>query len=279
MRRYRLLMKLCAFPMLPISRPLVLLGFLTLSFCCVAGSEQANTHDSVQAIESVRFSKRVEHVLAEHRVEVALVARVGRPRHSLPAPLRFTHVAIAVYSQIETGDGQRLPGYVFYNLYQDRTDKLTSYLAKDSAVNFFAQVVELEAGILIPVAELQQELKGFVTSAEYTALHRPEYSILANPFTLKYQNCTEFVLDTLTAVIYDTTNKHQIKANLQTHFPATELKVSRAKLVLARIFNNAVILDDHRATPRIASFQSIASYLTKHGALEQRLVVTAAGSG
>ncbi|MEM7469050.1 MAG: DUF2145 domain-containing protein, partial [Pseudomonadota bacterium] len=188
-------------------------------------------------------------------------------------PLRFTHVGIAVYSQIETEKREPLAGYVFYNLYQGRADKLSSYLAKDSASNFFAQVVKLEAGILIPNRELQQGLKEFVTSTEYRTLHRQDYSILANPFNLKYQNCTEFVLDTLTAVIYGTGDRYQIKANLRAYFVPTELQLNKTKLMLARIFNEAIVLDDQPDKPQIASFQSIAIYLEKHGALQQRLIL------
>ena len=246
---------------------------LVVSFCCAAGSEQARSTDAAQITKNIHFSKRVERVLAAHRADVAIVARVGRPRKSLPEPLRFTHVGIAVYSQIETTQGQRLPGYIFYNLYQARTNKLTSYLAQDSAVNFFAQVVELEAGILIPNGEIQRRLREFVTSAQYEALHRPEYSVLANPFTLDFQNCTEFVLDTLTAVIYDTPDERQIKANLRAHFTPTELKVGKGKLLLAQLFNKAVTLDDRADKLRIASFQSIGAYLSKHQALERRLIV------
>lgn len=256
-----------------ISRFVLLVMSLVFSFCCAAGSEQARRIDTVQMTKNIHFSKRVERVLAEHRADVAIVARVGRPRESLPEPLRFTHVGIAVYSQIETADGQRFPGYVFYNLYQDRKNKLTSYLAQDSAVNFFAKAVALEAGILIPVREMQRRLREFVTSAKYRSLHRHDYSVLANPFNLSFQNCTEFVLDTLTAVIYDTADVHQIKANLRAHFAPTRLEVSKGKLLLAQVFNQAVVLSDHRREPRIASFQSITAYLSKHGALKQRLIV------
>ena len=248
-------------------------ALLVISTSCAAGSEQAAGRDATQIAENIHFSKRVERVLAEHRAEVAIVARVGRPRKSLPEPLRFTHVGIAVYSQISTAEGQRLPGYVFYNLYQDRKNKLSSYLAQDSAVNFFAEVVELEAGILMPVGELQQRLKKFVTSAQYQSLHRRDYSVLANPFDLRFQNCTEFVLDTLTAVIYHTADARQIKANLRAHFAPTQLEVSKGKLLLAQVFNEAVLIADHPREPQIASFQSIAAYLSKHSALRKKIIV------
>ncbi|MBF0214680.1 MAG: DUF2145 domain-containing protein [Magnetococcales bacterium] len=226
------------------------------------------TSDQISA-----FAKQVEKTLAAQGARVAILARMGRPASELPPGMHFTHVAFAVYSEITTRDGRKLPGYAIHNLYQksDRPD--VSELVMDYPVDFFAGVAELEAGILIPSAKLQQRLLSWIGTPEYRALHDPHYSVIANPYTLGRQNCTEFVLDVLHAAIHQTGDVRVIKEAEKRYFEAQEVAVNPFKLMLGAMFSQEVATDDHPGPPVTATFEKIASFLKKYdaGASEQLL--------
>ena len=233
-----------------------------------AGSQNSGELTPDAVAERVKFSKVVERYLAKRQVEVAIVGRQGRPRSELPQGINFTHVGLAVYSMVTTNDGRQVPAYVFHNLYQSVDDAARSELVIDSAPDFFASTRKSKAGILIPDIRLQRSLKRLLMSEHYAALHRAEYSVIANPVNLKYQNCTEFVLDLVTAAIYQTHDKFKIKANQRAYFVATTIKMSRAKAALGAIFSRGISLSDQDDNIKTATFGSIAEYLQRHSALQ-----------
>lgn len=209
----------------------------------------------------IRFAKQVERTLAAEGARVAILARMGRPLAEMPEGMRFTHVAFAVYSDITLANGTTVPGYAIHNLYQKDKQPDTSELIKDFPVDFFAGVAQLEAGILIPSVELQQRLLSVIHSPVYTSLHEPRYSLIANPYTLGRQNCTEFVLDVVNAAIYQTNDIQVIKANTKAYFKAQPVNVNPFKLMLGAMFSAEVSTSDQVGKPVTATFEKIAAYL------------------
>ena len=122
------------------------------------GFSQADAKALYSAEQIIGFAKRMEQTLAAKGARVAIVSRIGRPLDEMPEGMRYTHVGFAVYSQITTRDGRPLRGYAMYNAYQSDAHPDTSSLVQDYPVDFFAGVAVLEAGILIPSAELQRRL-------------------------------------------------------------------------------------------------------------------------
>ena len=212
----------------------------------------------------VRFSKKVEKTMAEKGARVAIIARMGRPASELPEGMHFTHVAFAVYSQITTKDGRGLQGYAIYNLYQQNDNPDISDLVQDYPVDFFAGVAELEAGLIIPSAELQKRLLAVINSPTFATLHEKHYSVIANPYTLGRQNCTEFVLDVTNAAIYETSDIKVIKANEKAFFVAQKVNVNPFKLMLGSMFSKEVSTSDQTGEPVTATFEKIGAYLEKY---------------
>ena len=211
-----------------------------------------------------KFAKQVEKTLAAKGARVAILARMGRSRSELPEGMQFTHVAFAVYSEITTSDGRKLPGYAIYNLYQHNDRPDFSDLVQDFPVDFFSGVVELEAGIIVPSAELQKRLLEVIASPTYTKLHDSHYSVIANPYTLGRQNCTEFVLDITNAAIYQTDDINKIKANTKAYFVAKKVNVNPFKLMLGSMFSKEVSTSDQPGSPVTATFETIGAYLGKY---------------
>lgn len=229
-----------------------------------SASSQAGEEVHFSSEQIIKFAKKVEKTLAAKGAHVAILARMGRPRSELPDGMHFTHVAFAVYSEITTSDGRKVPGYAIYNLYQQNEHPEVSDLVQDFPVDFFAGVAELEAGIIIPSAELQKRLLEVIASPNYATLHDPHYSVIANPYTLGRQNCTEFVLDVTNAAIYQTNDINKIKANEKSYFIAQKVNVNPFKLMLGAMFTKEVSTSDQNGTPVTATFETIGDYLKKY---------------
>lgn len=226
-----------------------------------------------KADEIISFAKKVERTLASKGAHVAILARMGRPLSEMPPGMHFTHVAFIVYSRIQTADDRHLPGYSIYNLYQydDQPDK--SRLVQDYPVDFFSGVAQMEAGILIPSAELQQRLIKLISSPAYASLHEPRYSVIANPYNEGRQNCTEFTLDVINAAIYQTTDIKQLKQVAQKFFVAQPVEVNPFKLMFGSVFSAEVAISDHPKKPVTATFERISEYLLKYDQGAQVLTV------
>lgn len=224
-----------------------------------SSSALAEAHFSAEQI--IGFAKKVERTLAVEGVRVAILARMGRPLSEMPEGMHFTHIAFAVYSNITITDGRTVPGYAIYNLYQKNDRPDLSELTQDFPVDFFAGVAQLEAGILIPSPELQQRLLAIIGTQTYASLHEPRYSLIANPYTLGRQNCTEFVLDIVNAAIYQTNDIKIIKANTKAYFKAQPVKVNPFKLMLGSMLSAEVSTSDQQGQPVTATFEKISEYL------------------
>jgi hypothetical protein len=251
----------------------LLIGYV-LSLCLAGTSLAATGFSSASSVggqtthiaaqEVISFAKKVERALASKGARVAILARMGRPLNDMPPGMRYTHVAFIVYSQVKTADGRQLPGYSIYNLYQYDDQPQKSRLVQDFPVDFFSGVAQLEAGILIPSPTLQQRLIELIASPAYASLHDPRYSVIANPYTLGLQNCTEFTLDVINAAIYQTTDARRLKQITQKYFAAQPVDVSPFRLMLGALFSSEVSLSDHPEKPVTATFERISDYLLKY---------------
>lgn len=238
-----------------------------------AGS-MANAEPQFKAEEIVSFAKKVEKTVASKGARVFILSRVGRPANELPEGIHYTHTALGVYSMIKTADGREVPGYAIYNLYQREKEPDVSDLIVDYPVDFFAGVFELKAGVVIPTPELQQRLLQVIASNTYKELHNPKYSVIANPYNSKFQNCTEHTLDVINAAIYQTGDVKKIKANTKAYFDAQKVHVSPFKLVAGSIFMPDVKTSDQKNGIRTSTYTTIAAYLDKYDLIQEQLVIT-----
>lgn len=225
-----------------------------------AGSSEAGRPILPQA-DVVTFANRVQQDLAARGAHVAIVSRMGRNPDVLPDGVTYTHVAFWVYSQTTRADGSTGRGYQVYNLYQSAGDDTRSTLVQDSPADFFAGAYRLDAGVIIPDVRLQEKLLKVIASPTYAALHNPQYSVLANPNTLQFQNCTEHTLNVLMASLYATSDMSQIKANIAAHFRPQPIPIGGLKRAFAPAASQALTTADHGATVSTATFGSIARFM------------------
>lgn len=238
-----------------------------------AGSSQATGEMYYEPAQIIQFAKKVEKTLASKGARIAIIARLGRPQDTLPEGINYTHVGVAVYSQIKTQAGTTIPGYSIYNLYQSAKEPDKSELIQDFPIDFFAGVEVLKAGIIIPTPLLQKRILQVLSSPTYKKLHNPNYSVLANPFTLELQNCTEHTLDVITAAIYQTSDIKIIKANEMAYFVPQLIKINRFKILIGSMLSAGVTTSDHPGALVTSTFTTIEHFLTKYNGASEVLAV------
>ncbi len=236
-----------------------------------AGSTQT-VQAKLEPKKIVSFAKDVEKYAAKKGARAFIIGRVGRPAKDLPKGIEFTHTAVALYSSIQLADGNTVNGYAIHNLYQNAEQVDKSSLIIDYPVDFFWGVNELKAGIIIPTAELQQRLIATIASGKNKQLHNSNYSVIANPFTGQYQNCTEHTLDIVNSAIYQTTNKEQLKLNAKAHFKPQRVHTNRFKLMLGSMMMDDVTTKDHKGKVYTATFTTIANYLKNNNLVKESVV-------
>jgi hypothetical protein len=241
-----------------------------------AGSNRSSDIQHEPLVVS-EFAKNVEKYAASQGARAFIIGRVGQPEKDLPKGIAFTHTAIAVYSSIKLESGELLKGYAIYNLYQNDNNLDRSSLVTDYPVDFFWGVSSLKAGIIIPTESLQQRLIQAIAAGNGEAIHNPKYSVLANPFNTKYQNCTEHTLDLINSAIYETTDIKQLKVNSKAYFDPQKVKMSGLKLALGGLFMDGVHNSDHKGKPRTATFTSIAKYLQQFELMNKAVTLDANG--
>jgi hypothetical protein len=242
-----------------------------------AGSNQ-KAKETFSADQVATFAKSVEKYAAQQGARAFIIARVGRPQSELPQGIKFTHTAIAVYSSIQLANGEIAKGYAIHNLYQ-KTEKVDqSTLIVDYPVDFFWGVHDLKAGIIIPDEALQQRIIETIASGKDKMLHNPNYSVIANPFNAKKQNCTEYTLDVINAAIYQTTDIAKLKRNAKAHFSPQQVKTNPLKLMLGSLFMDDVTTSDHKGTVYTATFTTIGQYLQKNELANQMVIFNQNGN-
>ncbi len=261
-------------------RYLVIIIFnLTILFSQSANAGSQATGEALFSPEEVvDFAKQVEQYAAQQQAYAFIIGRQGRPDKDLPKGITFTHVAVAVYSNIELDNGEIVQGYAIHNLYQRAKDPGRSDIIVDYPVDFFWAAKAMKAGIIIPTPAIQKKLVDLIASGQHKALHNPHYSVVANPHNRYRQNCTEFTLDVLQAAIYQTDDIDRIKQNSQAYFKPQPVNMSRFKLALGGMFSDGVTLNDHKGKVATATFGSLQRYMKQYGLAEQAVIIQSNGT-
>ena len=72
---------------------IVICLFGTLNVVLAGSIQNSDAAPKFEPEEIVRFSKKVEKILADRKVAVAIVGRIGRSPSDLPPGIQFTHTA------------------------------------------------------------------------------------------------------------------------------------------------------------------------------------------
>lgn len=254
---------------------LVALGFLTA--VATAGSSAASQCGSEKFGETpIRdFSQRINDRLDRGKVNVAIIARSGRPRADLPKGISYTHVAFAVFEPVRTPDGAVAYTYTVYNLYQgDQGRDDRSYLAQDFTYDFVAGIMESDIAVCVPTDELQQRLLAVIRSPTYAALHNPDYNLLTNPWVDRYDNCVTHTLKVCIAAIYETDDRARIYRNVHAYFQPTRVRLGPIKSLGSNFVTGLSRKDMDPSGLQTASYDSLKAFLEANGLVKDSFTLS-----
>ncbi len=219
---------------------------------------------------------KVNDELDARKVNVAILARSGRPRSELPKGISYTHVAFAVFEPVRGADGEVFHTYAVYNLYQGadgRDDR--SYLKQDLTYDFVAGVAEKDVVVCVPVEALQRRIAAAIRSPAYVALHNPDYNLLTNPWVDRFDNCVTHTLKVCMAALYETDDRARIYANIRTYFRPTPVRLGPVKSIGAHFVEGVSHEDmDRRRGLQTASYDSLNAFLAENGLVKEAFTIT-----
>ncbi|MDP6692662.1 MAG: DUF2145 domain-containing protein [Alphaproteobacteria bacterium] len=255
-----------------------ILAFLTLclfAWPATAGTQCKEKPPTVNMI-SMASDAAIEtyQALDNSGAEAAILARVGADISEYG--LRYTHAAIAVR---EHPKGH---WFIRHQLNICATDR--SELFDQGLMNFFLDdPVVYETGVLIPSTDLQARIKAVVLSPKAARLHHDDYSMIANPFSTRYQNSNQWMLELIAAA----QAPHEIMADRRLAqqwlrkkgYRPSRIAISPFKLLGASLFRANIRFDDHTKTERdngrynVVSVRSIRDFLYSQGKIADEFVV------
>jgi len=258
---------------------LLLAGTLALAPAAPALAQDSSARSIVQHLkpaEAAEFSKQIERDLASKNARLAIVFRTGRPRAALPEGISYTHGAFWVHRQINAADGRKLSGYAVYNLYMGDGKALPrnqSSLVQDWPFDFTRGSAVDDVAVIIPSPEMQRRILAVLDSPTYGALHNPNYSLIANPWSDKYQNCNGFMLDVIAAASWNTAEPAKIRANLKAHYQPTVVKAGPLMRFFGPMADSSLRTDDQDGPLRTSTYESISAFMSANGLLQESYVL------
>lgn len=258
---------------------------LTLAVCWFVGLPLANAGGSADERVGVEkfgdaairdFALRVNDELDRRKVNLAIIARCGRPRSEMPRGIAYTHVAFIVFEPLRGADGVVFYTYATYNLYQGgKGQEHRSHLKQDLTYDFVAGVAERDVGICVPSEALQKRIIAVIRSPTYAALHIPDYNVATNPFVERYDNCVTHLLKVCMAAIYQTDDHERIYRNIREYFHPTPVRLGLLKSLGAAIVPVPGLSRDDMDPSGLqtATYGSLTDFLQENGLVKESFTV------
>lgn len=210
--------------------------------------------------------------LQARQARVALVFRAGLRRADMPPETAYTHGAIWLRRDLAptraAGDDPADPtdAYVVFGLFTGdghEVPRSRSTLRVERPTDFMRRSIEDDVGVVIPIASMQDALAAVVASPTYEAMRLPRYSVLANPFRRKFQNCDVFLLYLVGAAAWSTGDPETVRTHLVADFEPTYIRTPRVLGFLAPLFDDRVSMSDQTGEVRTATFESISRFMVR----------------
>jgi hypothetical protein len=181
---------------------------------------------------------KVQQLLETQGARVAVVGRVGRDLSEYG--LRYSHIGLALRD-----DAGGRWNVVHELNHCGRTD---SDLYDQGLGNFFLDdLFRYEAIVLVPSNRMQEGLAGAIARGAGRRLHEPSYNLIAHPYSGKYQNSNQWLLELAAAVVAGgEPSRAAAHARLkQDRFQPSVLHLPSLKRLGARLFSVNTQFDDH----------------------------------
>jgi hypothetical protein len=259
----------------------VVMGWLAFPPAYAGGSANCTFGVDRYGEAAIRdLAVRLNDALDARKVNLAIVARAGRPREQLPKGVNYTHVAFIVFEPVRGADSQPFYTYTVYNLYQGEKGKETTcYLKQDLTYDFVAGVMEPDVGVCVPIDALQQRIVRVIRSSTYRTLFIPEYNLVANPWVDRYDNCVTHMLKVCTAAIYQTDDRQRIDDNIRAYFKPTRIRLGLLQSIGSNFIPEVRHDDESPSGLQTATYDSLVGFLAENGLVKETLSVRVGEGG
>ena len=215
-------------------------------------------------------------------VKVVILARGGQDLSRFE--LIYSHLAFA----LRDSDGQ---WRVVHELNVCKTDH--SDLYREGLVNFVGEsVLRADVLVVVPQMTLRDRLQKLLASEDDTArlLHEPRYSLVAYPFSTRYQNSNQWVLEMLAAAMMPAHDRPVSRDEVQIwlrkagYTPST-LHIKLHERLAARIWVDNANTVDHPTSERLSgdysvvTVDSVVNFMRSAEWLDRVFTVTRSQSG
>ncbi|WP_374347256.1 DUF2145 domain-containing protein [Chitinimonas sp.] len=255
-------------------KALWLAALLGLALPTQAGRNCDEKPLSVQAAsKAMQLAVQLRERLQQRNAEVAIIGRIGRDMSEYG--LRYSHAGF-VWRNHPKG-----PWLTRHLLNTCGTAQAELY--DEGLANFFMDSpLHYEVLILQPKPELQGKLMQALRQPY--RMFEPHYNLVAYPFSTRYQNSNQWVLETLAFAqageSWNAPTRAAAQSWLQSQgYQPSTLSISALARLGGRLTQANVAFDDHPFGRRISrqidvvTVESIERFLTQHDWLERREIV------
>jgi hypothetical protein len=212
---------------------------LALNGGAVAGQScEPRSPKPVEIRAGLQLAHKVQQHLEAQDAAVAVIGRVGRDLSEYG--LRYSHIGLAVR------DAGRGRWNVVHLL--NHCGKADSELYVQGLGNFFLDdLFRFEAVVLLPSRELQERLATALAAGKGRALHEPAYSLIAHPYSARYQNSNQWPVELAATLLAEgELSRSAAHARLKRDgFAPSVLHLPPMKRLGARLFSINTRFDDH----------------------------------
>lgn len=242
---------------------LILTAIYLFSGSAFAGQScELRQHKPAEIRSGLELAYKVQQHLVAHNAKVAVIGRVGRDLSEYR--LRYSHIGLAVRDEAQNRWN------VLHLL--NHCGQSDSDLYDQGLGNFFLDdLYQYEAVVLIPSPELQRRIAVATAQGAGRALHQPNYSLIAHPYSTKYQNSNQWLLEIIASILAGgDANRSKAHAQLaQNGFRPSVLHLPPLKRLGARLFSVNTRFDDHSSEEwsssryQVVTAESVLAWITR----------------
>ena len=244
------------------------LAIVTATAACAGQACEATTPDTTSVTRALALAERVQASLDASGAQVVIIARAGQDLRKYG--LQWSHLAFAyredtpiapartpTFGQISDLPSQaprRGTWRVVHKLNQCGTAEAAVF--RQGLAEFFLDTpFRYEAAYVVPDPEVQAALLRVVTDDQrLVQWHTPAYSVVAYPWSTKYQQSNQWALETLAGSLDPAAaTRERAQAWLQLHdYQPTVLHLDAFTRLGARMTKANVAFDDHPNSKRFS---------------------------
>jgi hypothetical protein len=222
---------------------------ISLSIPAFAGKNCEITAQKTNVVEvAVKSAVNLHDILDQTGAKVVLISRVGKNLSQYG--IKYSHVGFAYKTPNNVWQ-------IFHELNSCGSDQSSLYI--EGLANFFLDdMFSYDSKIFIPSESVQNNLYTLLVEQPESvkSLHENHYNMLAWPFSTKYQNSNQWVLEVVAQALSSDssiTNREQAQEWLKNNgFKPHFLELGTFTRLGARIFKENIAFDDQPFNQRMA---------------------------